>query len=148
MVLKRIVGFNSTFRSDTDSVCSLIVCWRKLLDDQSILIETSRCNQRFFSEPPQLIIEIVITWCYRKPFHNTEILSHSSTWRLKRISNFLHFTYLSLHIDTTLVLPLIIVIFHLHSTQMILRQLLHPTKPNGLESFEGRLTGKNVTGEG
>ena len=105
-------------------------------------------NQQFFSEPPQLIIEIVITWCYRKPFHNTEILSHSSTWRLKRISNFLHFTYLSLHIDTTLVLPLIIVIFHLHSTQMILRQLLHPTKPNGLESFEGRLTGKNVTGEG
>ena len=36
-------------------------------DDQSMLIETSSWNQRFFSEPPQLIRDS--QWCYHKPFH-------------------------------------------------------------------------------
>ena len=47
-LLKRTVGFNSTFWS--------VICPDRLLKgDQNILIETSSWNQRFFSEPPQLI---------------------------------------------------------------------------------------------
>ena len=48
MVLKRTVGFKSTFRS----VCSDCLSPE---DDQSILIERLSWHQRFFWEPPQLI---------------------------------------------------------------------------------------------
>ena len=68
-------------------------------DDQSILIEMNETNGFFFkTTPPHL--EIIITWCYRRPFHIVfppfKVSNAKIPWMYNRLPS-----YESLPITTT-----------------------------------------------